>query len=58
MLTGSEPRVALSASSAAMTVNTWPLSSAVPRAYRFPSRTVGSKGGEIHSPIGSGGCTS
>ncbi len=57
-LTGSEPRAASSASSAATSVNTWPLSSAVPRANRSPSRTVGSNGGETHSPIGSGGCTS
>src|SRR6058998_3957661 len=38
--------------------NTWPLSSAAPRANSLPSRTVGSNGGVVHSSSGSGGCTS
>jgi len=38
--------------------NTWPLSSAAPRANILPSRTVGSNGGVVHSSSGSGGCTS
>ncbi len=38
--------------------NTWPLSSAAPRANNVPPRTVGSNGGVTHSLSGSGGCTS
>ena len=55
---GSRPAVLIQPSALLMCVNICPLSSVAPRAYRLPSRMVGSKGGEIHSPSGSGGCTS
>ncbi len=35
-----------------------PLSSAAPRPYSLPPRSVASNGGEVHCSMGSGGCTS
>ena len=57
-LTGSRPAVLSQASAAFRWVSIWPLSSVAPRAYRLPSRTVGSKGGESQGSSGSAGCTS
>src|ERR1700716_841968 len=54
---GSGPTVAVYASIACRRAMRLPLLSDVPRPNRRPSRTVGSNGGVVPSPSGSGGCT-
>ena len=53
--TGTDPAWARSAATCAMMPA---LSSAAPRPWRRPSRSVGSKGGLSHSSSSPGGCTS
>jgi hypothetical protein len=55
--TGSSPAAA-SRCTAARSMNRLPLSSLAPRAYRLPSRTVGSKAGDVHRAGSPGGWTS
>ena len=56
-LIGSFPS-ARSCDAASRSIQSWPLSSATPRAYSHSSRTVGSNGSVVQSSSGVGGCTS
>ena len=56
-LTGSSPAAA-SSSAALSSMNSWPLSSATPRATSLPSRSTSVHGSDSQSSSGSGGCTS
>jgi hypothetical protein len=50
-LTGRRPSAASRCRIAETWKWTWPLSSEAPRACRWPSRTVGSNGGVVHSSL-------
>ena len=56
-LTGSSPAAA-SSSAAFSSIQSCPLSSAIPRAKSHSPRIVGSKGSDSQSSSGAGGCTS